>query len=290
MSNEIYEVPQSQRGHLTVKLLYITKAKYDKDWHSTNHTHHFTEILYITKGKGTFIFSKKEIPVKEHDLIVINPNAEHTEKSGADHPLEYIALGIQGLAFSSPDDPGLQVTFYNYKQEQNVYLFYLQQLIEEVENQKEDYELIIQDILEILLLKMMRKKAFNLEKTSTKKMSKDVAFIKNYIKQHFREDINLDTLAEAGHINKYYLAHSFKKSVGVSPIEYLIQTRIRESEILLETTNYPISDISTITGFSSQSFFAQSFKRVTNQSPSQYRKAEKYKKTILENPKASKDK
>ncbi|MEY2193534.1 AraC family transcriptional regulator [Neobacillus sp. BF23-41] len=290
MSNEIYEVPQSERGHLTVKLLYVTKAKYDKDWHSTNHTHHFTEILYITKGKGSFIFSKEEIPVKEHDLIVINPNAEHTEKSGADHPLEYIALGIQGLAFSSPDDPGLQVTFYNYKQEQNVYLFYLQQLIEEVENQKEDYELIIQDILEILLLKMMRKKAFNLEKTSTKKISKDVAFIKNYIKQHFREEINLDTLAEAGHINKYYLAHSFKKSVGVSPIEYLIQTRIRESKILLETTNYPISDISTITGFSSQSFFAQSFKRVTNISPSQYRKAEKYKKTILENPKASKDK
>ncbi|PGY09906.1 AraC family transcriptional regulator [Bacillus sp. AFS031507] len=290
MSNEIYEIPQSEQGHLPVKLLYVTKSKYDKDWHSTNHTHHFTEILYITKGKGTFIFSKKEIPVKEHDLIVINPNAEHTEKSSVDHPLEYIALGIQGLAFSSPDDPGLQVTFFNYKQEQNVYLFYLQQLIEEVENQKEDYELIIQNILEILLHKMMRKKAFNLEKTSTKKINKDVAIIKNYIKQHFREEINLDTLAEAGHINKYYLSHSFKKSVGVSPIEYLIQTRIRESKILLETTNYPISDISTITGFSSQSFFAQSFKRVTNLSPSQYRKAEKYKKTILENPKASKDK
>ncbi|MEH7355214.1 AraC family transcriptional regulator [Neobacillus drentensis] len=278
MSNEIYEVPQSQRGHLPVKLLYVTKSKYDKDWHSTNHTHHFTELLYITKGKGTFFFSNEEVPVKEHDVIVINPNIEHTEKSGADQPLEYIALGIQGLAFSSPDDPGLQVTFLNYKQDQKIYLFYLEQLMEEVENQKEDFELIIQNILEILLLKMMRKKAFNLEKTSTKKISKDVAFIKNYIKQHFREEINLDTLAEAGHINKYYLAHSFKKSVGVSPIEYLIQTRIRESKILLETTNYPISDISTITGFSSQSFFAQSFKRVTNLSPSQYRNAKNTKK------------
>ncbi len=290
MSNEIYEVPQSQRGHLPVKLLYVTKSKYDKDWHSTNHTHHFTELLYITKGKGTFIFSNEEVPVKEHDVIVINPNIEHTEKSSADHPLEYIALGIQGLALSSPDDPGLQVTFLNYKQEQNVYLLYLQQLMEEVENQKEDFELIIQNILEILLLKMMRKKAFNLEKTSTKKISKDVAFIKNYIKQYFREEINLDTLAEAGHINKYYLAHSFKKCVGVSPIEYLIQTRIRESKILLETTNYPISDISTITGFSSQSFFAQSFKRVTNLSPSQYRNAKNSNKKKTEIKKQQKNK
>ncbi|WHY77098.1 AraC family transcriptional regulator [Neobacillus sp. WH10] len=288
MSNEIYEVPQSVRGHLPVKLLYVTKSKYDKDWHSTNHTHHFTELLYITKGKGTFIFSNEEVPVKEHDVIVINPNIEHTEKSDADQPLEYIALGIQGLAFSSSDDPGLQVTFLNYKQEQKIYLFYLQELMEEVENQKEDFELIIQNILEILLLKMMRKKAFSLEKTSTKKITKDVAFIKNYIKQHFREEINLDTLAEAGHINKYYLAHSFKKSVGVSPIEYLIQTRIRESKILLETTNYPISDISIITGFSSQSFFAQSFKRVTNLTPSQYRNAKNTKKNKTRKSKSKK--
>ncbi|MBE7120973.1 AraC family transcriptional regulator [Bacillus cereus] len=270
MSNEVYEIPQSRRGHLPVKLLYVTKSKYDKDWHSTNHAHHFTELLYITKGKGTFIFYKEEVPVKEHDLIIINPNVEHTEKSDTNHPLEYIALGIQGLSFSSTENPG-QITIYNYKQEQKTFLFYLQQLLEEAENHQEDYELIMQDILEILLLKMMRKKAFNIEKTSTQKINKDIEFIKNYIKQHFRENISLDTLAKVSHINKYYLAHSFRKFAGVSPIEYLIQIRIRESKILLETTNYPISNISTITGFSSQSFFSQSFKREMNLSPSQYR-------------------
>ncbi|MGM2835972.1 AraC family transcriptional regulator, partial [Bacillus cereus group sp. Bce025] len=111
------------------------------------------------------------------------------------------------------------------------------QLVEEVENHQEDYDLIIQNILEILLLKMMRKKSFNVEKTSTQKINKDIEFIKNYIKQHFHENISLDTLASISHINKYYLSHSFRKFVGVSPIEYLIQTRIRESKILLETTN-----------------------------------------------------
>ncbi|MEH7334384.1 AraC family transcriptional regulator [Neobacillus drentensis] len=290
MSNEVYEVPNSERDHLPIKLLYVTKSKFDKDWHSTNHTHHFTEILYITKGKGTFIYSKEEVPIKEHDLIVINPNIDHTEKSGPDYPLEYIALGIQGLAFSSPDDSGKQATFFNFKEEHKVYLFYLQQLLEEVENQKENYVLIIQNILEILLLKMMRKKTFNLEKTSSEKISKDVAFIKNYIKEHFREAINLDTLAEVGHINKYYLSHSFKKAFGVSPIEYLIQIRIRESKILLETTNYPISNISAITGFSSQSFFAQSFKRVTDLSPSQYRNAKNTKKNKTKKTKTTNEK
>ena len=277
MSNDIYEIPPSKRGHLPVKLLYVTKSKYGKDWYSINHTHHFTELLYITKGKGTFIYSNKEVPIKEYDLIVINPNIEHTEKSSPEYPLEYIVLGFQGLAFSG-DDPGLQVSFFNSKQEHDITLF-LQQLMEEVLNQKEDYELIIENILEIVLLKMRRKKNFSLEKTSSEKISKDMAYIKNYIRQHFREEINLDILAVVGHINKYYLSHSFKKAFGVSPIEYLIQMRIRESKILLETTNYPVSNVSAITGFSSQSFFAQSFKRVTNLSPSQYRNAKKSKKT-----------
>ncbi|WP_270341125.1 MULTISPECIES: AraC family transcriptional regulator [Bacillus] len=279
MSNEVYEIPQFQRNHLPVKLLYITKSKYDKDWHSTIHAHHFTELLYITKGKGTFIFYKEEIPVQEHNLIIINPNIEHTEKSDTNHPLEYIALGIQGLSFSSIENPS-PVTIHNYSQDQKNFLFYLQQLVEEVESHQEDYDLIIQNILEILLLKMMRKKSFNVEKTSTQKINKDIEFIKNYIKQHFHENISLDTLAQISHINKYYLSHSFRKFVGVSPIEYLIQTRIRESKILLETTNYSISNISTITGFSSQSFFAQSFKRETNLSPSQYRNAINSSKNI----------
>lgn len=271
MSNEVFEVPASQRNRLPVKILYVTEAKYDRDWHSINHTHHFTEILFVTKGKGTFIFSKKEVPVKEHDLIIINPNIEHTEKSTYGDGLEYIVLGLQDLAFTSEEDANSEVTFYNFHGEKESYLFYLQQLLKELRNQEPGYELIVQNIVEILLQKMVRRKSFTLENATSEKISKDIAFVKNYIKQHFNEDLNLSVLAEASHINKYYLAHSFKKLVGISPIEYLIQTRIRESKILLETTDFPISDISSITGFSSQSFFAQSFKRVTNETPSQYR-------------------
>lgn len=81
-----------------------------------------------------------------------------------------------------------------------------------------------------------------------------------------------NTLAKLGHLNKYYLAHTFKKDMGISPIEYLNQVRIREAKILLETTNYSIADIAAFIGFSSQSFFAQAFKRATNQTPSKYRK------------------
>ena len=45
--------------------------------------------------------------------------------------------------------------------------------------------------------------------------------IKRYLDNNYREDISLDTLAEVAHINKYYLAHTFQKAYGISPITYL---------------------------------------------------------------------
>ena len=42
--------------------------------------------------------------------------------------------------------------------------------------------------------------------------------IKRYLDNNYREDISLDTLAEVAHINKYYLAHTFQKAYGISPI------------------------------------------------------------------------
>jgi len=125
----------------------------------------------------TFIFYKEEVPVKEHDLIIINPIVEYTEKSDTNHPLEYIALGIQGLSLSSTENPG-QITIYNYKQEKKTCLFYLQQLLDEAKNQQEDYELIKRDILEILLLKMMRKKLLTWRKPLLKKSIKILNLLK----------------------------------------------------------------------------------------------------------------
>ena len=59
----------------------------------------------------------------------------------------------------------------------------------------------------------------------------------------------------------------------------VFQRRIYESKYLLRDTDLSISQISTILGFSSLSYFAQAFKKSTNFSPLQYRKNhQKYNK------------
>ncbi|WP_099355506.1 AraC family transcriptional regulator [Fredinandcohnia onubensis] len=272
MSYEIYKVRDSYTNKMPIKLLYITRTEYDKDWHSTQHSHHFTELFYIVKGKGYFILPNHEIPVKENDLVIINPNVEHTEKSNSQDSLEYIALGIEGLSFALEEEQDSQMGVFTYQGDRKDILFYLNKLIAEVKYSDEEYEIICQNIIEILIVKLRREKKFTVKKTNQKSMNRAVSLITHFINQNYRDDISLDTLAEVGHINKYYLAHCFKNDMKISPIEYLNQVRIREAKILLETTDYNIANIAEFIGFSSQSFFTQVFKRTTNQTPSGYRK------------------
>lgn len=104
MAHDFYQLMNNKKEALSFKLLYITHSEYDKNWHSLTHTHHFTELFYIVSGKGSFVLPTHEISVQKNDLIVINPNVEHTERSNFKDSLEYIALGIEGIAFTLTDN------------------------------------------------------------------------------------------------------------------------------------------------------------------------------------------
>ena len=91
--------------------------------------------------------------------------------------------------------------------------------------------------------------------------------IKRYLDNNYREDISLDTLAEVAHINKYYLAHTFQKAYGISPITYLNRRRIEESKYMLGNTGYSLAQISELMGFSSPSYFSQCFRKAEGLTP-----------------------
>ena len=103
--------------------------------------------------------------------------------------------------------------------------------------------------------------------------------MKQYIDLHYQENITLDELSRLTYVNKYYLVHAFKKYIGLSPINYLISKRVEEAKVLLETTNYSVSQISDIVGFSSQSYFSQVFKKTMGTTPFEIRKKKREEKS-----------
>lgn len=263
------------------RLLYVSTSKYEGDWQSILHSHPFSELFYVVNGQGAFLAEGSGFSVKRNDMVIINPHVQHTEKSLPGEPLDYIVLGIEGLSFSFEKiaaarsgvslktAPGT-VCKYNVSQT-NVYA-YLNIMLEEITRQEEGYETVCQNLLEVLLICMLRSGGLSVVPDNSRLLSRECTQIKNYLDANYSEAITLDTLAALTHMNKYYLAHTFTKYVGLSPINYLLQKRIQEGKSLLESTSYSVAQISDLLGFSSQSYFSQAFRKATGMTPMQYRK------------------
>ena len=79
MSNERVNLEQQNLSKLNFNLRYISISKYEGDWQSLPHTHHFTELFYVISGNGIFHVENDLVPVKPNDLMIVNPHVEHTE-------------------------------------------------------------------------------------------------------------------------------------------------------------------------------------------------------------------
>ncbi len=138
--------------------------------------------------------------------------------------------------------------------------------------------MICQYLLEILILRIVRSQHVVPVSIDSIRMTKECAQIKEYLDNNYSEHITLETLTSLTHMNKYYMAHSFTKFTGLSPIQYLNQRRLEAACQLLRDTDFSVSDISSLTGFSSQSYFTQIFRKFYGITPIKYRQSHTEKK------------
>ena len=275
MSNEMVSISSSAGSRSDFQLRYISISKYEGDWHSLPHTHQFTELFYVLHGEGVFYIESEKVPVKTDDLIIINPNVEHTEKTFPNNPMEYIVFGVEGLAFSfTEQDQAYRrgYSFYSYGSDKNQFINFAQLMMHEFQDQKPGFEKVCHGLLEVLLVYISRKQSLSVISESSFQLSKECAIAKRYIDTNYAQDITLDSLAELTHINKFYLAHSFTECIGQSPISYLTERRLAACKELLSSSNLSVTQIATSAGFSSQSYFSQIFNKKVGMSPRQYRK------------------
>ncbi|MEG1857937.1 MAG: AraC family transcriptional regulator [Pseudoflavonifractor sp.] len=279
MSTNRYELGGAGASPLdrsATKLLYVSSAKYGGDWNSMMHTHTCTEIFYVVGGAGQFKIEEITRPVAVDDMVIVNPNVEHTEVSLNASPLEYIVMGVEGLEFSADEDGDSRYCVVNFRGGREDALHYLRSLLSEIETKASGYEIVCQDLLEVLLVRLMRRTDFSLTPApACRRSTKECATVRRYLDSHFKESITLDQLAGITHVNKYYMVHAFSREYGISPINYLIARRITESRILLSGTDHSLSQISHMLGFSSPSYFSQSFRKLEGISPMEYRKQAK---------------
>lgn len=94
-----------------------------------------------------------------------------------------------------------------------------------------------------------------------------------FIHGHFAENITLDDIAKSANIGGRECLRCFRKTIQLSPIQYLLKYRIMQgAELLMENSERSVSEISVLCGFDSPSNFSKMFKRFYSCTPREYRR------------------
>ena len=105
----------------------------------------------------------------------------------------------------------------------------------------------------------------------TKPENTAVAEIANYIAKESDRAITLEMLCKEFHFSKNII-HMFKKAMGMTPITYMNDLRLRKAEYLMEVTSDPLESVAAQCGFQNYSHFYKLFCRKFGLSPAQWRK------------------
>jgi AraC family transcriptional regulator len=98
-----------------------------------------------------------------------------------------------------------------------------------------------------------------------------LTLIKDYINTHLDRDLKLTELSTIAQISPYHFLRLFKKSVGMTPHQYILQQRSERAKYLLKSSNLDISEIALRVGFCDSSHLTRCFKSILGKTPSQWR-------------------
>lgn len=100
-----------------------------------------------------------------------------------------------------------------------------------------------------------------------------VALAISYIKKNLSKNISRTDVAGYIHLNEEYFSRLFKQQTGETFKDYVMMEKMREAQKLLKNSRLSISIIASKVGYDNFSHFSKMFKKITDQTPQEYRKA-----------------
>ncbi len=92
----------------------------------------------------------------------------------------------------------------------------------------------------------------------------------DFIKKNIQENINLKDLSEKACMSTTSFYRYFKRELGMSPIEYILNEKIKHAKKLLKNPKIHVNEVSYATGFEDCNYFIRLFKKYEGVTPKQY--------------------
>lgn len=247
------------------------------------HYNEFFEIGYCYEGNGLFFIDNKVLEYSSGDAVIIFPQQIHIAQSSSDlnSKWDFVNFNLIKLlnCVSVPNinsilnmhNPSKEFpNIFSPKQYPNI-VWAVQQIIKEMRYQKDEYQSSVRSLIWYLFTCINR---INQSDEPIKKISRDnmeiISPAINYMILHYPDDIAIPPLAQLCNISLSLLRRSFHSCIGMSPLEYLIQLRIKMAAVELKSSNKSITEIAEAVGFYSISSFNRHFLKHFGCSPREW--------------------
>lgn len=224
-------------------------------------------IMHIRKGSCEINIGGKHYKAGADQVVLLDCYIPHSYYSSVGWEAEWVHIdgpSARGY-FEAILAEGSPVITLNdtYRFQKNLHKIYLQfkDKLSVKEALMNNY--IVNILTELLVSKEMESSI----SISTSVIEDTIA----YINDHLTDSLSLEELAAQASLSPFYFSRLFKKETGFTPHYYTIMVRVNNAKFLLKTSNASIKDICFTTGFTSESSFCTTFKKVTGLTPSEYR-------------------
>lgn len=261
------------------------------------HTHGFDELVIILKGTAVHQVDRQIFPVQRGEVFIVSGDHEHQYREQHGLALANILFDSDALGMNQWDTqalPGFHALFalepvLRTQQKFNARLHLddrqleitteiLQELCRETTDRTPGYRMMARGIFMRLVVFLSRCYTDTPADESIDLLRLGDAIA--HIETHYTEPITLEDLAQKAHLSKRHFQRIFNECIGRSPIEHLLEIRIRKAKELLRNTEQSITDIAFDCGFQDSNYFTRQFRKISGLTPRQYRKTNKLQALI----------
>lgn len=264
--------------------LYLREVRWQ--WHDE------VELVIINHGVAEISTDDSTLILTAGQAAVINRQVIHTIRTkGSDNCSLYSFSFHTDFILGKQDNSLKQEYVNNYHNNtfkllpldeqtpwQNQILEYINEVVAINLTKKYGYELQTKGYLTQLwatLITHLHQKEEQPERTIASVDELRVKQALNYIRANYSHQITLDDIAASIHISKSECCRCFKRTLQMTPFEYLMKFRIYEAARKICDKNAPISsmaDLALSLGFNNISYFNKLFRKYIGSTPTQYKK------------------
>ena len=133
--------------------------------------------------------------------------------------------------------------------------------------------LIFESLARVFLVKLIQKyglkeEAYAFSKSFTARHYKSVL---DFVAQNYGKSILVEDLARESALSPSHFAQLFKRTIGLSPMQFVMIYRVEQARKKLAQSDTPLIDIALSCGFADQAHFSRQFKQVQGETLTQYR-------------------